>query len=198
METNIARYREILIVPVRQCAEYNPKFGHKSEEGFSLSEFQSLYSGDSFYHWLGLDNPLMYSAHKVAGGITSVYRQIGIGCERLIREVFKDYLGHSDKDVKWSYTVPAGNGKIRTLSLDGGIILNKVTKADAKGRIDTWRKQVYRHLGIERDVATALNGIVFEIHQGYKSKDSKRQNADIANATNAYTNGYLPYVCPNR
>jgi len=35
-------------------------------------------------------------------------------------------------------------------------------------------------------------GVVFECRQGYKSKDSKRQNADIANASNAYKYQYLP------
>ena len=35
-------------------------------------------------------------------------------------------------------------------------------------------------------------GTVFEVRQGYKSKDSKRQNADIANAATAYTSAYLP------
>ena len=37
-----------------------------------------------------------------------------------------------------------------------------------------------------------MTGVVFEVRQGYKSKDSKRQNADIANASNAYVNGYIP------
>lgn len=39
-----------------------------------------------------------------------------------------------------------------------------------------------------------LSGAVFEVRQGYKSKDSKRQNADIANAATAYTKSYLPCV----
>ena len=34
--------------------------------------------------------------------------------------------------------------------------------------------------------------MVFEVRQGYKSKDSKRQNADIDNATVAWASGYLP------
>ncbi len=38
----------------------------------------------------------------------------------------------------------------------------------------------------------SLTGTVFEVRQGYKSKDSKRQNADIANAAAAYTRGYFP------
>jgi hypothetical protein len=37
-------------------------------------------------------------------------------------------------------------------------------------------------------------GVVFEVRQGYKSKDSKRQNADIANAAHAYVEGYMPVV----
>jgi len=41
-------------------------------------------------------------------------------------------------------------------------------------------------------VIRALRGAVFELRQGYKSKDSKRQNADIANAAAAYSQGYLP------
>lgn len=36
------------------------------------------------------------------------------------------------------------------------------------------------------------NGAVFEVRQGYKSKDSKRQNADIDNIAVAWANGYLP------
>ena len=35
---------------------------------------------------------------------------------------------------------------------------------------------------------------MFEVRQGYKSKDSKRQNADLANAANAYTQRYLPIL----
>ena len=37
-----------------------------------------------------------------------------------------------------------------------------------------------------------INGAVFEVRQGYKSKDSKRQNGDIDNATVAYAYHYLP------
>ena len=109
-EQNI-RYRDILIAPINECANYTPKFGHGRNGGFSLSEFQNLYGADAFYKWLGLDNPLMYSAHKAAGGITSVYRQIGIGCERLVRAIFMDYLGLDADDVTWSYTVTGANGK---------------------------------------------------------------------------------------
>jgi hypothetical protein len=42
------------------------------------------------------------------------------------------------------------------------------------------------------DAQPPNKGVVFEVRQGYKSKDSKRQNADIDNATVAWSKGYLP------
>ena len=190
-EQNI-RYRDILIAPINECANYTPKFGHGRNGGFSLSEFQNLYGADAFYKWLGLDNPLMYSAHKAAGGITSVYRQIGIGCERLVRAIFMDYLGLDADDVTWSYTVTGANGKERTLSLDGRIILEKIPNAETRARCEAWMIQVADSLELATPIRLAITGVVFEVRQGYKSKDSKRQNADIANAANAYANGYIP------
>ena len=142
------KYREILISPVRECATYSPKFGHGRGKGLSLNDFQSLYGADSFYKWLGLDNPLMYSAHKAAGGITSIYRQIGIGSERLVREILMDNLGLDEKGVKWSYQVPAPNGKVRTLSLDARIIFNDVTNKAAKSRLIDWKDQLCEQLNL--------------------------------------------------
>lgn len=186
------RYRYILIDPIRECVNYTPKFGHGRNGGFSLAEFQTLYGADAFYKWLGLDTPLMYSAHKAAGGITSVYRQIGIGCERLVRAIFMDYLGLNADDVTWSYKTTGSNGKKRTLSLDGRIILEKIPDTSIRGRCAAWMMQVADTLELAVPIRQAITGVVFEVRQGYKSKDSKRQNADIANAANAYTNGYIP------
>jgi len=39
---------------------------------------------------------------------------------------------------------------------------------------------------------STITGTIFEVRQGYKSKDSKRQNADIANAATAYTKADFP------
>ena len=190
-EQNI-RYRDILIEPLSECAEYTPKFGHGRNGGFSFEEFQALYGADAFYKWIGLDHPLMYSAHKAAGGITSIYRQIGIGCERLVRAIFTDCLGLNAKDVTWSYKVDGTNGKERTLSLDGRIILDKIPNNEIKSRCSMWMTQTAENLELAPSIRKAMAGIVFEVRQGYKSKDSKRQNADIANASNAYANGYIP------
>ena len=186
------KYKEILIAPVRECANYSPKFGHTKSGGFSLTEFRELYGQDVFYSWFGLDSPLMYSAHKAAGGITSVYRQIGIGCERLVREIFMDYLGLSKSGVKWSYQITDTNDKTRTLSLDGRIIFDDIKDKNAKERVIGWKNDVVEQLKLTDAVSKAMTGAVFEVRQGYKSKDSKRQNADITNAANAYTNGYIP------
>ena len=61
--------------------------------------------------WFGLDNPMMYAAHKAAGGMTSVYRQIGIGCEKLFRSAVKTSLELSEEDVTWSYQVTLPSGR---------------------------------------------------------------------------------------
>ena len=47
-------------------------------------------------------------------------------------------------------------------------------------------------VGVAPAVANSLTDTVFEVRQGYKSKDSKRQNADIANAATAYTRACFP------
>lgn len=39
-----------------------------------------------------------------------------------------------------------------------------------------------------------LRGAVFEVRQGYKSADAKRQNADLRFAMNASTDNYLPVM----
>lgn len=186
------RYRDILMDPIQKCAKYTPKFGHGRKGGFSYAEFQALYGADAFYKWLGLDNPLMYSAHKAAGGITSVYRQIGTGCERLVREIFKDALGLDAGDVRWSYKVMDADGTVRTLSLDGRIIIDKIPDAAIRARCEAWMMEAAEALAVAPLIRQAVTGVVFEVRQGYKSKDSKRQNADIANAASAYANGYIP------
>jgi len=134
----------------------------------------------------------MYAAHKAAGGMTSIYRQIGIGCEQSFRLALRDSLGLSEAAVNWSYTVVAPNGKERKLSLDGRIPTAEIVDDVKRDRFRKWLSISSSQLGVTKEVADALKGAVFEVRQGYKSKDSKRQNADIANASNAYANGYLP------
>jgi hypothetical protein len=185
-------YLKNVLDPIKVCAHYRPKFGQGVGAGLTLDQFQTLYRGDAFYNWFGLDNPLMYAAHKAAGGMTSVYRQIGIGCERVFRTVLRDSLDLSLDDVVWSYQIPLANGRSRTLALDGRVPLEKIGDAKKRARFREWMKASADLVGVDKRVFDSLTGAVFEVRQGYKSKDSKRQNADIANAATAYTSSYFP------
>lgn len=190
---NDAKYLDVVLRPIRVCAHYKPKFGQGAGgAGLTLAQFRTLYRGDQFYNWFGLDNPLMYAAHKAAGGMTSVYRQIGIGCEKLFRTVLQDSYGLSAADVTWAYQIPLASGKSRTLYLDARVPLSKIADKSKRNRFRDWMKRAATSMEVDQKVFSTLDGVVFEVRQGYKSKDSKRQNADIANAATAYTKAYLP------
>lgn len=188
-EEHDALYREIILEPLRKCAQYTPKFG-QGQEGQTLEDFTNLYGADPLYSWMGFDSPLMYAAHKAAGGMTSLYRQLGIGCERLFRQVIRDQLNLDAQQANWSYEAVTDDGEIRTLYLDGRILLDDIRDKAARARVATWLKKMKVHLNI----ATPINGAVFEVRQGYKSKDSKRQNADLHNAAQAISQEYLPIL----
>ena len=186
-----ARYLETFLLPIRKCKEYRPKFGQAAKaDGFSLNEFKILYGSDPFYSWIGLDTDLMYAAHRAAGGMTSVYRQIGIGAERIFRAVLVDTADYPDPELAtWSYTTKTQSGKTKKLSLDGRLELGAIRNKNVKKNVKKWIVDYCADLG---EVKIPSKGIVFEVRQGYKSKDSKRQNADIDNATVAWANDYLP------
>jgi len=185
------KYLETFLTPIRVSSGYMPKFGNsKKVNGYNYEEFNVLYGTDPFYSWLGLNSKLMYSAHKAAGGMTSVYRQIGIGCEKLFRLVIQDACQYQDEAFStWSYTTETKAGKTKTLSLDGRLELSEIQNQVVLENVRRWMKKYLKELKITN---TPSNGVVFEVRQGYKSKDSKRQNADIDNATVAWANGYLP------
>jgi hypothetical protein len=192
--TREAEYLATLIEPIRVSASYRPKLGRGQGSSLSKAEFQNLYRSDPFYAWYGLDSALMYAAHKAAGGMTSVYRQIGIGAERLFRRVLQDELGLDEDQVRWSYETKTPAGKTRKLSLDGRIDLADVADRSKARKVEEWLRLAAEDLGVAPAIRANLRGVVFEVRQGYKSKDSKRQNADIANASTAYTQAYLPCV----
>ena len=188
------RYFRLIQQALAVCQNYRPKFGQGSKAGLTLDDFQTLCQGDPFYTWFGLDSPLLYAAHKAAGGMTSVYRQIGTGCERLFQQLLQDTLGLNPEQVAWSYLVPGSDGKQRKLSLDGRIPLSAIPDAEAADRVRLWLRDAANAVKVSKKVAATLEGPVFEVRQGYKSKDAKRQNADVGNAANAYANSYLPTV----
>ncbi len=187
-----SKYLNLLLNRVMVCKAYKPAFGQG--KAVSLADFRQLYGADPFYGWLGLNHPLVYAAHSAAGGITSLYRQIGLGCEELFRQIVQDCLALTDAQVRWAYAVEAADGSSRRLSLDARIQLSDVTHVTKRDNIRQWLCQAASQLHVTPEIANALKGIVFEVRQGYKSKDSKRQNADVANAATAYTQGYLPVL----
>ena len=187
-------YLRIILDRVRVCRDYMPKFGKRLSLGMTIDEFQSLYRQDPLYHWFGLDNPRMYAAHRAAGGMTSVYRQIGLGCERLFRRILRDNLRLTKSQSSWSYNLQTPEGRSRTLSLDGRILIDDIRDKHARDRFSRWMRQSANLIGVERRISQTLTGTVFEVRQGYKSKDSKRQNADLANASTAYIKSYLPCI----
>jgi hypothetical protein len=186
-------YLDLLLKAIRICAEYRPKFGQGSQAGLTLDQFTQLYGADPFYSWFGFDSPLVYAAHRAAGGMTSVYRQVGIGCQWVFNRILRDMLGLSETEAHWSYSIPGAGVKDRALSLDARIPLDAVSQS-RRDTVAEWLRGAAFTLGLELDSIDALRGAVFEVRQGYKSKDAKRQNADIANAANAYAAQYLPVV----
>jgi hypothetical protein len=169
-------------------------FGKGRKGGLTLEQFQLIYRADPFYNWIGLDSPLMYAAHKAAGGMTSIYRQLGIGCQWVFSAILEDNLGLSATEANWTYQVPVPGNKPRALSLDGRIELAHVKNVQARKRLKQWLKLAGRKLILAPETSSRIRGVVFEVRQGYKSKDAKRQNADISNASNAYANLYIPVL----
>src|SRR6266446_3335668 len=131
-------YFEILAQALRACANYKPMFGKGRKGGLTLEQFQQMYRADPFYNWLGLDSSLMYAAHKAAGGMTSIYRQVGIGCQWVFTAVLQDQLGLSAEAASWSYTVKSRGRKLRRLSLDGRIPVGQISDAGARQRVEKW------------------------------------------------------------
>jgi hypothetical protein len=187
-------YLDVIRSALRVCLNYKPACGQGRSAGVTLEEFQRLYSDDEFYAWFGLDSPLVYAAHKAAGGLTSVYRQIGIACQTLFCKVLQDGLGLTAPDATWFYSVPRTKGKPRKLSLDGRIPLARVLVPERRRAVEAWLTDAAARVNLRRKKVRSLEGCVFEVRQGYKSNDAKRQNADIANAASAYAHDYLPVM----
>jgi hypothetical protein len=188
------RYLAVIRSSLRICLNYRPAFGQGRGQGIALEDFQRLYREDEFYSWFGLDSPLVYAAHKAAGGLTSVYRQIGLGCQLVFQGVLQDTLGLTASEATWSYEVKAKGAKARTLALDGRIPLASVGRPAVRRRVDAWLSAAAQSVGLKGKRATSLDGCVFEVRQGYKSNDAKRQNADVSNAANAFAHRYLPVM----
>ena len=85
---------------------------------YNLDDFLALYGSDPFYSWIGLNSPYMFAAHKAAGCMTSIYRQIGTGCERLFRAILTDTAEYeSYESSKWSYITKTKEADIKVLDM---------------------------------------------------------------------------------
>ena len=184
-------YIDIFLEPIFECLNYRPKFGHSdNRKGFGLEDFLKLYGNDPFYSWIGLNSPYLYTAHRVSGCMTSIYRQLGIGCERLFRQILCDCAKYEHPaSAQWSYVTKTKSGKDKVLSLDGRLEIADIRDQRMRKRAEEWISGYAAELGVNN---THFKGAVFEVRQGYKSKDSKRQNGDLDNATVSYAYGYLP------
>ena len=193
---NDSAYVKTLLTPLEECTHYRPAFGQATGEGIDLSQFQKLYGGDPLYHWIGLDSDLMYAAHKAAGGMTSIYRQLGIGCERLLRQIIQENLKLTNHQVAWSYQYDKGDGQMGTHTLDARIEIQDIQDTKKRRLIKTWIHESALSLGLPPARASSLVGAAFEIRQGYKSADSKRQAADLRFGLRAYNDAnLLPVIC---
>jgi len=182
---------QTFLKPIRLCANYTPKFG--GGEKVDVKAFRDLYGNDTFYSLIGLNDDLIYAAHRAAGGITSIYRQIGVGSERLIRQIAGDALNLSQDQIDWSYEYESSRGKIGVHKLDARIRLSDLDTA-ARQRFQNWIDAAKNVISTGQDGRYQPDGVVFEIRQGYKSADAKRQNADIRFAARANQDGLLPVV----
>lgn len=190
-----ADYLKLILEPLYECVKYRPAFGGgNGDDGVSLDQFRQLYGADPLYSWIGLDSELMYAAHKAAGGMTSIYRQLGIGCERLLRAVVRDSLSLNDDQVKWSYEYEKEDGSAGVHTLDIRIDSEHIADEKARTRVNAWLVEAGNSISLPPKHLQGLHGIVMEVRQGYKSADSKRQNADLRFGMRASNDGYLPAI----
>ena len=189
-EKQDAELLEVFLQPLRLCKEYQPAFGRgKKEKKTSFGSFLDLYGSDQFYAWLGLASEEVYSAHKAAGGLTSVYRQLGVGAERLFRVILMRELGLSEEQIDWAYEYQA-SPKNKVHTLDARITTSELKNRDKRKKIKDWLSNCLNT--VSNNSSVKVDGVVFEVRQGYKSADSKRQNADLRFGINAYQNAFLP------
>ena len=182
---------DALLRPLRKCMTYRPAFGQGGREGLSVEQFQDLYGQDLFYSWLGLNDPLIYAAHKAAGGLTSVYRQLGVGCELLFRTILSRKLSLSGEQLDWSYEYRKPNRTSGVHKLDAKIAVSDLEQHN-QVVFNAWLESAYTSVRTSKDSMSSLRGVVFEVRQGYKSADSKRQNADLRFGMRAYQEQLLP------
>lgn len=174
-------------------AKCQPKMG--TDRPVSLAGFKELYGADPFYHWMGLDNILVYQAARGNSGMTSIYRQLGIGVERLFRHIIMDEFDLDEHQANWSYTIPATKTtEAKTRNLDARIDLGMVNNQSKRQLVVDWLTDVKSRIYQKQAIDFPLKGVVFEVRQGYKSQDSKRSQGDTDNGKRALMEQYQMVV----
>jgi hypothetical protein len=105
-----------------------------------------------------------------------------------------DTLQLTGEQASWSYETTRRDGRKQTLSLDGRIPTSAIKDKDQRRAVTHWLRSACNATGTSSEIRRIVKDSVFEIRQSYKSKGSKRQNADLANAATAYAEAYLPVL----
>jgi len=126
--------------------------------------------------------------------MTSVYRQIGIGCQNLFRTILRDSFGLSDEDVTWSYEILLPTGRKRLLYLDGRVPLDRIPDKSKRDRFHEWMRESANEVGINpkgirHPGRNGLRGSARLQEQGLEAPE-RRISANAA--TTIYQLGYLP------
>jgi hypothetical protein len=119
----------------------------------------------------------------MAGGLTSVYRQIGVGTEHLLRAIIRDSLGLTAEETTWSYRYRKPNGKTGVHSLDAKISFADLSDAQRRIFIE-WMEVVGPHVDL-----TPANG------SGYKVSFLKSGKVIKARTLNVRMRIYVRHEC---
>lgn len=138
---------------------------------------------DAFLGWFGLGDSKVLGLKRQAGLVTSIYRQLGIGCERVLRHLIQSRLDVPADQCTWAWQSDDG----RKYSLDARISSSEIGKR--REEYNRWLAEAARVVG-----GGPYQGSVFEVRQGLKSADSKRATADCVNARAIGNAGYLPVL----
>lgn len=111
-----------------------------------------------------------------------------------MRQIIQDSLAIDSTTVAWSYEYEKENGGVGVHTLDARIDVAHLLGDGAAERVLDWARRAGAFLSLPAERTAALRGVVLEVRQGYKSADSKRQNADLRFALRAYNENYLPVL----
>jgi len=66
--------------------------------------------------------------------MTSIYRQLGAGCEKLFQAIIQDTLLLTNDEVSWCYEIEKDDKTKARLTLDARIDMTHITKTTKPGK----------------------------------------------------------------